>query len=178
MLLLKFIKINTNTKSYCYPLIKLFLFILVIIIAVRRDAVFHITNMFLSNMVTVISLILTIFSILGIYVAVAELIYVYSNRKSKNHDLSECVIFTTDNILQLIFDNDIIEIEISLNTNIVCIGASSDNRPSDMAFFDKQYFIDDKSYKDFDVFSKKLRSLSKDGNLLVIRIDGRKPDNE
>lgn len=157
---------------------KLLLFILIIVIAVRRDAVFHITNTFLSNMVTVISLILTIFSIFGIYVAVAELIYAYSNRKSKDYDLSECVIFTTDNILQLLFDNDIIEIQICLNTNIVCIGASSDNRPSDMAFFDKQYFIDDKNYKDFDVFSKKLRSLALDGNLFVIRIDGCKPDRK
>ena len=173
---MKILKIQTDLQSYLLPIVKIIVAVILIVIMIFRHKVLPIENDSIQIILSIICSILAILCILSIYIAIAEIFYVYENRsKSKGvstDDISIGKQKTLEDILFLLEQNDIIEIEIRNNEDIMTVGASSDCKPSDSVFFDKKYYIEDTEYERIEDISKRLEIYAKNRRLLVISIDG------
>ena len=125
---------------------------------------------------TIISLILTIISILAIYVSIAEMISIHDRNNKKKEQMHFLEYKTADvsinTLLALLSNNDCMDIKVIFNSTIVHIGVASDNNVKDNTFFDKVYYIDDIEYKTSESFEAALtRFKTSDDCLSVIEID-------
>lgn len=168
---------RTTLKSYTIPVIKIFISVFVIIVLLFRNKIFSITNKTIQIIISIIAFFILIFLILCIYVSVAELFYVYENKKNEamscsTMDKSACISKTLMEVMQLTNNNDIIEIIIVTGGGIVKVGSSSDYKHSTGDFFDKKYYINKTEYTQSDDFSKALEMYIDEGFLWVYSIDG------
>lgn len=172
---MKLLQPNTTSKSYTLPVIKVCISLSIMAVLFFRDKIFGFTGFF-QYFFTIVSAILSMICILCIYASVAEMYFVYNNRKSdsllnsmpktlggKPRSLNE--------IMSLINQNDIIDIVIISNDRIVRIGSSSDYNNFSGLFFDKRYYIDKTEYIQIRDFESELESFSHNGILWVHSID-------
>jgi hypothetical protein len=80
--------------------------------------------------------------------------------------------FSTEEIIRLADENDIIEIEIQTRDTVLKIGTSSDCKNGSSEFFDKRFFIGDKEFLNKEDFSAEISALSGGGEIAVVSIDG------
>ncbi len=175
----KLIPFHPHLTSYAFPLIRIVIAIVLLVILFFRDTIFHITitNLYVDIIVLCIVGFLAGVLIFNILVSILELCYVYKNRKKAKHHAPNCSIDQTigmdiNEIMALVIENDIIEIKISVNNVLITIGASSDYTLTDGRFFDKEYYIEDAVYKTPEDFRKKLENYANEGQVLVFEIDG------
>lgn len=174
----KIFSVQTDLTDYKYPLIKIGVSLLVILLSVFRDKFFVISAQPFNIIVTFLCFLISIASILCIYIAIAELFYVRENRKGIK--MAEKAIsakpFSLERIIALLKENDIIEIEIKANEKVLKIGASADNKPFSSVFFDKRFYIEKEEYLKIEEFEKELLKYTKNDEIDVITIDGIKAE--
>ena len=76
----KIFSLQTDLTDYRYPLIKIMISVFVIVCSITRNSFFDISSKLLNIVVASFCCVITIASILCIYIAVFELIYVRKNR--------------------------------------------------------------------------------------------------
>lgn len=76
----RFFSVQTNLKSYTYPIIKIVISVLIIFFAIFRKSLFTISLRSLDICLTVVCFAAGIVSVLCIYIAIAELLYAKKNK--------------------------------------------------------------------------------------------------
>lgn len=176
---------NETNKSYIYPIIKIIVCVVLIIIFMNSGRVFHIDNTdskLIKIIISVLGVVVVLACAFCIYISGAELLQAYENRE-KETALSDRIIanskqYTIDEIISLVESNDIIEIKIVFKNKGVMIGSSSDNEYSSSKFFDKLYFIEDEMFEEIEYFKSALLSYAINEQISVISIDGVVPRNK
>ena len=110
-----------------------------------------------------------------IIISAYELSLVHENR-GNDVALSDEIIanskqYTIDEIVSMVEVNDVIEIQIVSKSKTVKIGASSDCKNGSSKFFDKLYYIDDKTFEEIKDFKSELLSYAISGQISVLFID-------
>lgn len=177
---MKLFQPNKNLKSYIYPISKIVVFISFFIISFVADKILlkklRTVHLGIGISVKIIGLILIVISIYCIYVSIAEVLYIYENRKEEKekrlYQRIEYVSYSIDKVKCIVEKNDIIEIKIKTAMGILKIGSSSDCKPGSNVFFNKRFYIEDSEYGAIEDFLDKIKCCAKEDILNVISIDG------
>lgn len=161
-------------KKYIFPIIKILVSIVIILVIGSRNRFIYISNPVKSEVVNIICGLVGFFCILQIYLSVAGII---SIREADSKALPENIAslnyreYHIDEVILLVENNDIIDLRIISNNKIFSIGASSDCKSGSSTFFDKLYYINSENFTSIDIFKSHLLSLVHDKMLKVISID-------
>lgn len=168
--------VKDSLKSYTYPIVKLLICILLIVLFIRRGEIIHIDGKIIKVIIGIFCTIVAIGCIYCGYISVFEIFQVHENRSTASTNLdstiNESSAYTIDEIVTMAESNDIIEIKIIANNRIIVVGASSDCKAGNSNFFDKLYYIDNREFKNIKDFKYSLRSYSNNEKLTVTMIDG------
>lgn len=172
-------KFHEDIESCKYPIIKILICILLIMVMIYRNHFIHIDNIVIDTIVDICCVAVAGFCILCIYISLAEILQVYENKSvmsmiSKSTTLDRQA-YEVDEIINMAETNDIIEILIIANNEPMLIGSSSDCKQGSSRFFDKEYYIGQERYQNILEFKNALLPFSSDGKLSVVLIDGIKP---
>ena len=172
---MKIFRINKNINSYWRSVLKMVISIILIVIVLCLNSHFRNGTTITKFVAGAICVGLIIGSVLCIYLSVAEILIAHDNR-TKNAKVTHAIIgksklYSTDEIVSIVNDNDIVALKIVSNGKVTETGASADNKPGGSAFFDKLYYIDDREFEHIEDFEKKLQAFSDNGNIAVISID-------
>ena len=173
---MRIFKCDTSIKSYTYPIVKLVLSSLLIVVLIERGRFSPISNFFGIVVERAVCVTMGVLAILCFYISIGEMLLLYERNKKGKKDLEKAMArsknLSVSYILSLLEDNDIVEILIAYEQRIVTVMASSDSRHGSSKFFDKHYAIDDEEYLDFVAFKDALLPYAIDGAFCVIEIDG------
>lgn len=170
---MKIFEMNDQIKNFKYPVIKIIVCIIIYLLLFHREKIFKVSA--LGNLVmTVLTVIIIIPITLCIVISVIEIVELKERRIEIRRDISELTIknYTVKEIYELVEDNDILEIELKDLDSVLKVGCTSDNKWSDNVFFDKAYYWGDEENLSAKEFKKRIESISKDGVVQVIAIDG------
>lgn len=119
---------------------------------------------------------IVILGVLCIYSSIGDMILLKERRETVKINIETEKKFSKNRsvkyIQSLLETNDIIEISILSNNCIVKLGASSECNPGNSLFFNKSYYIDDRSFDSMEDLEKVLNSFSIKGEICVLKIDG------
>ncbi len=168
---MRFLKCDSKQKSYLYSIIILVVCVVIILLLIGSLYVDFINKQVLFR---ILRTIIFVIAILSIYISFAEIIYVRENLEASKFDLQgkKTQPFDIDDIISLLKNNDIIEIEAMYNNSLFKFGSSSECKQRDAKFYDKEYYIDNKSFKDIDSLKKELVKYCKDKKIFILTIDG------
>ena len=176
---MKIFHVNEDNESYIYPILKIFVCTVLIIIFINRKRMIQIDNEVINIVIGVLCTVIGIACIYCVIISAYELSQVHANRV-KGTALSDAVIangkaYAMDEIVPLVENNDIVEVQILSKNRMVKIGASSDCKNGSSKFFDKLYYIDGETFQNIEDFKSGLLSYATDGQIAVISIDGMAP---
>ena len=109
-------------------------------------------------------------------VSIGEILHVFFEKKDKNNHKNTYKQIKIDDIIKLAKENDIIEIKAEVNGRKILLGSASECERNGLNFFDKIYFIEKQEFVDIVLFENKLKNLSPDGFIDVLKIDDVSPD--
>ena len=171
----KLFSIQPGLTSVTYPIVKMILALLVVVVAFVISMHSTMSATWVVFLIRLICVVLTLASVLRIYISIAELIVVSENKKdSSKAQLGK--VFKMEQILSLVEKNDIVEIEIGTQGYVLSVGVSSDYKQGSSVFFDKRFYIGDCEYDTLEQFEKALLHYAANGELCVITIDGIKAE--
>lgn len=168
---MRLFEVKKDLTSYTYPVVKIIISLSLIILSLLRNRIFQFSNSLVNVTVTLFCFILTIASILCLYISVGEVFHTSKNRKNANYQSSEIRPVTIGVISKIVSENDIVEIEACKNNKIIKIGASADCEYSSSVFKDKLFYISGSEYKTVELFAEALLELFPDGIVPVLKID-------
>lgn len=168
---MRLFEVQKDLTSYTYPVVKIIISLSVIVLSLLRNRIFQFSNSLVNVTVTLFCFILTIASILCLYISVGEVFHTSTNRKNANYQSSEIRPVTIGVISKIVSENDIVEIEACKNNKIIKIGASADCEYSSSVFKDKLFYISGSEYKTVELFAEALLELFPDGIVPVLKID-------
>ena len=186
---MSFFSFDEGNTSYKYPIIKIIVSIVLILVLIHRNDIIPITihidfnsevvKEVITEVITLLIVAIVFVCIHCIYMSIGELSVVKENR-AKGKILSGDIIvkskqYTVDEIVCMAETNDIIEIQIVSKNRAVKIGSSSDCKNGSSKFFDKLYYIDGVMYKNIKDFESELLSYAINGRISVLFIDGISP---
>lgn len=171
--------INEDVKSYAYPILKIIVCAVLIIILINRDQIIRIDNKVINIIIGILCTAIGIVCIYCIYISAYELSQVHENRV-KETVLSDGIIadskqYSIDEIVYMAEVNDIIEIQIVSKNRTIIIGSSSDCKNGSSKFFGKLYYIDDETFANIKDFKSELLAYSINEQISVVSIDGIAP---
>lgn len=168
---MRLFKCDSNQKSYLYSSIRLVVCVVIILLLIGSFYVDFINKQVLFRLLRTI---IVGIAILCIYISLAEIIYVRENLKASKFNLQgkKTEPFDIEDIISLLKNNNIIEIEAIYNNNLFKFGSSSECKQRDAKFYDKEYFIDNKSFKTIGSFKEELVKYCKDEKIFILTIDG------
>ena len=168
---MRFFKCDSKQRSYSYSIIRLIICVVIIFLLIGSFYVNLINEQVLFR---ILRTIIGGIAILGIYISIAELIYVRENLEMYKLDLQskKAKPFAIDDILSLLINNDIVEIDAIYNDKLFKFGASSNCKQRDTKFYDKEYYVNDKSFKSIVSFQEELIKYSMDNKIYILAIDG------
>lgn len=168
--------LKIKRESTLFTVLKPIICILVILLLINRYHFLHFENKVVCLVEGLLSFAVFWICVICLYVSAGDLLLIYE-KKTKNNNPSDISItqskqYKFDEIVFEVDRNDIIEFQILSYNRIVRIGSNSDYNNVNSKLFDKQYYIDDVSFKRFDDFKKELSRYEENGNFYVIAIDG------
>ena len=168
---MKLFEVQTDMTSFAYPVVKIIICLTVIIFSILRNRIFQFSNAWLNAIVTLLCFLLTIASILCLYVSVGEVFHTSANRKNTNYQFSEIKQMTIGTITKIVSENDIVEIDVCKDKKVIKIGARADCEYASSVFKDKLFYISSSEYESIDQFVNALLELFPKGSVPVLKID-------
>ena len=168
---MKLFKFNENLISFTYPIVKIVvcLFIIVLCFVIRLSIQY--SNKWIEFSSTLLCVIVTVTSILSLYVSICELFQTSWNRKDIKRIHSDINYLTIEEVTKILTVNDIVEIEVRTNNHAIKIGASSECEYSSSVFRDKLFYIESLEYDTIESFATELIKLFPEGSIPVSKID-------
>lgn len=174
---MKLFELQRDLKSYAYPVKKILACLVVLFLCFKRNRIFCFSSLWIEYLVTAICLaVIIIPSILIIEISICELYQVRENRKKNSINSMELKRFSVDEIVDIAFKNDIIEIDICYDSGFLKIGTSSDSKYSSPVFKNKLYYIGDKNFETLELFECELNECFPSGCIEVFSVDGLPPN--
>ena len=167
----KLFELQTDLTSFTYPVVKIIICLSIIILSLVRNQIFQFSNSWIYFAVTLLCFVLTMASVLCFYISVGELFHTHENRKNMNYHPSDVKQLTIEAVTKIVFENDIVEIEVYADNQTFKIGASSDCEDSSFVFKDKLFYISNSEYDTIEQFTKELIELFPEGTIPVSKID-------
>ena len=168
---MKIFELQTNMTSFAYPVVKIIICLSVIFLSLFRNRIFQFSNTWLNAIVTLLCFVLTIASILCLYISIGELFHTSENRKHASYRSSEVKQMTIGTITKIVSENDIVEIDVCKDKKIIKVGASADCEYASSVFKDKLFYISSSEYESIEQFTKVLLELFPEGSVPVLKID-------
>ena len=168
---MKLFEVQTDLTSFTYPVVKLIICLSVIVLSLVRNRIFQFLNSWTNAAVTLLCFVLTMVSVLCLYISVGELIHTCTNRKNINYQSSDVKQLTIEAVTKIVSENDIVEIEVCADNQTIKIGASSDCVYSSSIFEDKLFYISSSEYETIEQFTGALNELFPQGIVAVSKID-------
>ena len=168
---MKLFEVQTDMTSFAYPVVKIIICLSVIIFSILRNRIFQFSNAWLNAIVTLLCFLLTIASILCLYISIGEVFHTMANRKNTNYQFSEIKHMTIGTITKIVSENDIVEIEVCKDKKTIKIGASAECEYTSSVFKDKLFYLSNSEYETVELFTKALLELFPDGSIPVLKID-------
>lgn len=173
---LKWFEFNRDVKTYKFPILKICVCSLVMLLLIAIFPVRKALSSFWDDAIGVLSALVGFLCIFCIALSFCEIISVSENREIEKLDkktaLAKSKTFLLDDVLSLLKSNDIIDILIFSNEQFIKIGSSSESVRGSSRFFNKRYYLGDEEFESFEDFSEILRSHSQNDSLCVVTIDG------
>ena len=82
---MKIFELNTKLTGYSYPVTKIIISVIVVLVSIFRNELFTISSKPVSFLVTLVCFAATLAAILCTYLSVGELFYVCKNRKNQKN---------------------------------------------------------------------------------------------
>ncbi len=168
----KLFKLQTDLKSFKYPVLKIIICLSVIAVSIFRNSIFQVGNGWINIIVILLCLAFTLASILCLYISVGEIFHTYVNRKKENCQFSKIKQLTIGTISEIVSQNDIVEIKVRKDEKTIKIGASADCEYTSSVFKDKLFYLSSSEYETVEQFTEALLELFPEGNVPVLEIDG------
>lgn len=169
---MKLFEVQTDLTSFTYPVVKILICISVIIFSIVHNRIFRLSSSWANAVVAVLCFLLTIISILCLYISVGELFHTASNRRNTHCHPLDVKQLTIEVITKIVSENDIVEIEVCTDDKTIIIGASSECKYSSSVFEDKLFYISNSEYDTIELFTEALIDLFPNGIIPVSKIDG------
>jgi hypothetical protein len=170
---------NDNLTTYTYPLVKILVCVVLIILPIYRGHFINLDNIIFNAIMGGVSFVVGIAGVLCVYISIAEIILINEKKTKASIVLKDAIKlskeYSIDEIIFLVEKNDIIEIQVLSNNRIVEVGSSSDSKQGSSKFFDKRYYIDKKEICDLEDFKASLLLHSINEKVIVFSIDGIHP---
>lgn len=168
---MKLFKVQTDLTSFTYPAAKIIICLSVIILSLVRNRIFRFSNLWANAAVTLLCFVLTIASVLCLYISIGELFHTSANRKNINYQSSDGKQLTIEAVTKIVSENDIVEIEVCTNNKTIKIGTSAECKYTSSIFEDKLFYISSSEYETIELFTEALIQLFPKGIIPVSKID-------
>ena len=165
-------ELQTDLTSFKYPVVKIIICLSIIVFSLMRKRIFRFSNLLANVVVTLLCFVLTIASILCLYISVGELFHTHANRKNINYKSLDAKQMTIEAVTKIVSENDIVEFEVCTDNKIIKIGASSDCKYSSSIFEDKLFYISSSEYETIEQFTEALIEYFPKEIIPVLKIDG------
>ena len=172
---MKLFQLRTDLTSYTYPISKIIACLSIVCFSIFRDHFIQLTKRWADIAFSVFCFQVSILSILCFYISVGELFYVYANRKTAKSITVKTVPHSIETVIEVVFKNDIVEIEALSEGKIIKMGACADCEKNGFAFKDKAYYLMDTEYPTIELFQKALVDRFPEGIVPLFKIDGLPP---
>lgn len=169
---MKLFEVQTDLTSFTYPVVKILICMSVIIFSIVRNRIFRFSSSWANAVVSILCFVLTIISILCLYISIGELFHTASNRRNKYYHPLDVKQLTIEAVTKIVSENDIVEIEVCTDDKTIIIGASSECKYSSSVFEDKLFYISSLEYDTIELFTEALIDLFPNGIIPVSKIDG------
>lgn len=167
-----------TVSSYRYPVCKLIISVAILVIVCFKNHVFSYLGISLNIFINILFAIVACVAFLCIVTSLME-IHEYHNKHHKNMPQKsnlETYFYTIDSLGRFVENSDIVEIALLIDAHQVTIGASSESNRSNRTFYNKEYFVDEHIFKEFNEFYLYLSGLlTNKEQVQVITIDGVSP---
>ncbi len=167
-------------KPYLFPIIKILPALAVIILSVKRNDIYYIEEMSIRRMVGFACILLSAAAIYFIFIAIRELFEIHSKRE-KQRPLSEKETknskqFALNDVATIVKAESIVSFVAWYYGDRIKFGSASDYDRTTGEFFDKAFYVEDKTFTDIEEFKTELHKYSVCSVLTVISIDDLPPD--
>ena len=171
---MKLFEVQTDLTSFTYPVVKILICMSIIIFSIARNRFFHLSSSWINAVVSILCFVLTIISILCLYISIGELFHTASNRRNTHyhHHPLDVKQLTIETVTKIVSENDIVEIEVNTDANTIMIGASSECKYSSSVFENKLFYISSSEYDTIEQFTEALNDLFPNGIIPISKIDG------
>lgn len=169
---MKLFEVQTDLTSFTYPVVKIIICLSVIIFSIVRNRIFRFSSSWANAAVTLLCFVLSMASVLCLYISIGELFHTGSNRRNINYQPLDVKQLTIEAVTKIVSENDIVEIEVCTDNKTIKIGASSECKYSSSIFEDKLFYISSSEYDTIELFTEALIDLFPKGIIPVSRIDG------
>ena len=174
---MKFFHINKNASSFHVPLLKILISIGILCLMFFRGKIIPLESTVFNAVLTILCIVLIGPCIMVVYLSTIEFAYAIKNRINKSlqpikSDMMKSKEYRLSDILNLIYRNDIIEIEILLKGNVIRIGASSNWDRRNGYYYDKAYYFGECVFSSIDDLQIGLVQHGISDAVIVISIDG------
>jgi len=176
---MRFFKCNESIKTYKIPIFKMLSSTALILLSINGLGRIPINHAVWDVIVRICGAVIVSVAIFQIYIAVAEMALLHDRKELANMDIAYATEhskkYTVDNVITLLTENDVIEIVAILHSQIITMGAASNCHQGSSRFFDKVYYMNDKTFEAIDDFKAEIGNLYTDGTICIVSIDGIAP---
>ena len=172
---MKIFEVQTDLHSYKYPVVKLIICLVIIVVQIWNPLGVHYSYLPLCILAAAFRFTLGMTSIRCMYISIVEMCEIFWNRRKNKYGPSESKPFSIDTVLRIVKENDIIELEVYDQKRTITIGTSAMSTYTSKTFWDKRFYIEDQEYEKIEDFSQALLQLFPDGVVPVFTIDGLNP---
>ena len=163
---------QTSLKNYTYPVIKIIISVLIILICIFRKKLFNIETRWLNVLLSMICFIISIICIICIYISSYEIFNKFECSKQQSKDINNAQMINIEEIINLVKNNDIIKIKIIYKDELIHIGSSSNCKNGSNVFFDKMYYCGDHKFHSLNDFHKYVERYAINNLFLVVSKTG------
>ncbi len=169
----KIFEVNTEIKNYTYPVVKIVLCLVVLLILLNRRKIFSLEETVVTHLITVFAFVISVVCIFCIYISVAEIVELYDRRAENQININTVATkqYPVETILNLIEKEDVLDVAIKVQKDIIKIGCTSDNNWSTNVFFDKIYYCNETQYESIEAFRDAINTYASNGMFDVISLE-------
>lgn len=172
--------VDDDSREYSYSIKKILVSLILIITSLFMSIKIKTVYKFINILLIVFSLTVIILSIMCIGSSSLTILSVFENLRNDSETMilqkaKNAKMYSYNQIISLIKNNDIISIKIMFLNKLVEIGASSDYKKTTSVFYDKRYYIENVEFYSFDEFCESVKKYFDNGKVKVLLIDDLPP---
>ena len=168
--------VNSELKSYRYPIIKILVCLLLIVLTVVGLNFLYTERVILNFVFSLVRAGAVLVFVFCISISFAEMVIIGDrSAETKIAQRKFADVYSIDQIRALAEKNDIVEIVILFHGKTVKLGSSAECKNGSATFFNKRFYVGDKEFAEIDSFVREVQNYAECGKYTVVSIDGAAP---